>query len=80
MAEAECNDIKNVVKLEEQEAHNITYAHMFFGFGDGSLNIRRRTHLCIWLQIIQSWTGISGVTMYGPSKCLVLSPNSANPA
>ena len=55
-----------MVSMERQESHNITYFHMFFGIGSGKLHIGRRTHLCIMIQIMQSWTGISGVTMYGP--------------
>lgn len=65
-AENELKDIQNVVALERQETNNITYYHMFFGVGSGKLHIGRRTHLCIAIQIMQSWTGISGVTMYGP--------------
>ncbi|PVH76950.1 MFS transporter [Cadophora sp. DSE1049] len=67
IAESELQDIQNVVVHEKQEAKTITYIGMFFGIGDGNLHLRRRTHLCIWIQIIQSWTGISGVTMYGPA-------------
>jgi hypothetical protein len=59
-AERELIDIQNVFVHEKQEAQNITYFSMFFGIGDGNLHLRRRTHLCIWIQIIQSWTGISG--------------------
>ncbi|EHY57952.1 MFS-type transporter oryC [Exophiala dermatitidis] len=67
VAAIELRDIQNVVDMEKHEEHNITYFSMFFGTGRGSLHITRRTHLCIWLQIMQSWTGISGVTMYGPT-------------
>lgn len=66
IAASELKDIQNVVAMEKEESHNITYLHMFFGIGSGNLHIGRRTHLCIAIQIMQSWTGISGVTMYGP--------------
>lgn len=67
-AEAELSDIRNVVELERKTSHQNTYFHMFFGIGSGKLHTGRRVQLCIWLQIMQSWTGISGVTMFGPSK------------
>ncbi|KAK5681967.1 hypothetical protein LTS10_006502 [Elasticomyces elasticus] len=40
---------------------------MFFGIGSGKLHTGRKVQLCIGLQIMQSWTGISGVTMFGPT-------------
>ncbi|OQV08619.1 hypothetical protein CLAIMM_12861 isoform 2 [Cladophialophora immunda] len=67
IAATELRDIQNVVGMEKSKGHDITYFSMFFGTGKGNLHITRRTHLCIWLQIMQSWTGISGVTMYGPT-------------
>lgn len=30
----------------------------------GTLHIGRRVQLCIWLQILQEWIGIAGVTIY----------------
>ncbi|KAK5709343.1 hypothetical protein LTR17_019856 [Elasticomyces elasticus] len=66
-AEAELADIRNVVALERKTSHQSTYYHMFFGIGSGKLHTGRRVQLCIWLQIMQSWTGISGVTMFGPT-------------
>lgn len=67
-AEAELSDIRSVVELERKTSHQNTYFHMFFGIGSGKLHTGRRVQLCIWLQIMQSWTGISGVTMFGPSE------------
>ena len=66
-ADAELADIRNVVNLERKTSHRSTYFHMFFGIGSGKLHTGRRVQLCIWLQIMQSWTGISGVTMFGPT-------------
>lgn len=70
-AESELADIRNVVALERKMAHGTSYFHMFFGIGSGKLHTGRRVQLVIWLQIMQSWTGISGVTMFGPSKSSV---------
>ncbi|KFZ18434.1 hypothetical protein V501_01211 [Pseudogymnoascus sp. VKM F-4519 (FW-2642)] len=66
VAEAELNSIKSVIELE-QHAEGTTYIQMFFGLKDGKLHTARRVQLVIWLQIIQCWTGIAGVTMYGPT-------------
>lgn len=70
-AQAELADIRRVVELERATAHGNTYLHMFFGVGAGKLHTARRVQLCIWLQILQSWTGIAGITMFGPSTCLL---------
>ncbi|KAJ5090076.1 hypothetical protein N7532_008760 [Penicillium argentinense] len=35
--------------------------------GDKGTNLGRRAWLCIWLQIMASWTGISAVTAYAPT-------------
>lgn len=67
-AEAELADIRNVVALEQKMSHQQSYFHMFFGTGSGDLHTGRRVQLVIWLQIMQSWTGISGITMFGPSE------------
>lgn len=66
-AEAELADIRDIVQLE-QSSHGTSYIHMLFGLGSGKLHVGRRVQLVIWLQIIQCWTGIAGITMYGPSK------------
>jgi hypothetical protein len=39
---------------------------MFFGIGSGKLHTGRRVQLVIWLQILQEWIGIAGITIYGP--------------
>jgi hypothetical protein len=74
VAEAEYNDIRNVIELEKS-SEGTSYIHMLFGLKSGKLHTGRRVQLVIWLQIIQCWTGIAGVTMYGPSKCLLLQNN-----
>ncbi|TLD15255.1 hypothetical protein PspLS_10690 [Pyricularia sp. CBS 133598] len=66
-AEAEYNDIKNVVALEVRESTQNSYLHMLFGIGSGELHTGRRVQLVIWLQIMQEWVGIAGVTVYAPT-------------
>ncbi|KAM5430892.1 putative dihydrolipoyl dehydrogenase [Microsporum canis] len=64
-AEAEFNDIKQVAALEE--TYSTSYLSMFTGRGSGKLHIGRRVHLVVWLQIMQEWVGIAGVTIYAPT-------------
>ncbi|KAF8537071.1 putative MFS monosaccharide transporter [Trichophaea hybrida] len=42
------------------------YMSMIFGTGKGGMHITRRTYLIIWLQVIQEWVGVAGVTVYAP--------------
>lgn len=65
--EAELSEIEAVVELEQGAGKNTSYFHILLGIGWGELHIARRVQLVVWLQILQSWTGIAGVTMYGPS-------------
>ncbi|KAL1858432.1 hypothetical protein Plec18170_002630 [Paecilomyces lecythidis] len=69
-AALEMREIEAIVELEKESGENITYFHMLFGVGKSDLHLARRVQLVVWLQIIQSWTGIAGVTMYAPSKSL----------
>ncbi|GKU07510.1 mfs monosaccharide protein [Fusarium langsethiae] len=66
-AHAEYTDIKNIVQLETKESSKNSYFHMFFGIGSGELHTGRRVQLVIWLQIMQEWVGIAGVTVYAPT-------------
>lgn len=66
-AELEYQDIRNIVQLESKESSKNSYFHMFFGIGSGELHTGRRVQLVIWLQIIQEWVGIAGVTIYAPT-------------
>ncbi|UPK95412.1 hypothetical protein LCI18_006347 [Fusarium solani-melongenae] len=66
-AQAEYQDIKNIVQLENKESSKNSYIHMLFGIGSGELHTGRRVQLVIWLQIIQEWVGIAGVTVYAPT-------------
>jgi MFS family permease len=63
----EMREIEAVVELEGDDKHT-TYFHMLFGRGQKDLHVARRVQLVIWLQILQSWSGIAGITMYAPSK------------
>lgn len=63
-AEAEYQDIKNIVQHERETARSNSYYSMLFGIGSGKLHTGRRVQLVIWLQIMQEWVGIAGVTVY----------------
>jgi hypothetical protein len=63
VAEAEFQDIVNVSRLEVEAAGRTSYFAMFTGRGSGNLHIARRVQLVIWLQIMQEWVGIAGVTV-----------------
>ena len=65
-AEAEFQDVRNIVQLERKTAKSSSYLHMFFGWKSGKLHTGRRVQLVIWLQILQEWIGIAGITIYGP--------------
>ncbi|EMR63583.1 putative mfs monosaccharide protein [Eutypa lata UCREL1] len=66
-AEAEYQDIRQIVALETKESQKNSYIHMLFGVGSGKLHTGRRVQLVIWLQILQEWVGIAGVTIYAPT-------------
>ena len=71
LAEAEFQDIRNVAELEKNSGKIRSYFHMLWdvmpkavgGGSSGTLHIGRRVQLVIWLQIIQQWIGIAGVTI-----------------
>ena len=54
-AEAEFQDIRNIVELERKTSKQSSYISMFFGIGSGKLHTGRRVQLVIWLQILQEW-------------------------
>ncbi|KAK9323091.1 general substrate transporter [Lipomyces orientalis] len=66
-AEDEYKDIVSNVQLVHQNSDKISYFRMFFGIGSGNLHIGRRVQLVVWLQILQEWIGIAGVTVYAPT-------------
>lgn len=70
-AEVEFQEIQSIIALEEENSKQNSYWNMFFDFGNsGKLHTGRRVQLVIWLQIIQEWVGIAGVTVYAPSKSI----------
>lgn len=66
-AEAEFQDIRNIAELERKTAKTQSYFSMLFGIGSGKLHTGRRVQLVIWLQIMQEWIGIAGVTIFAPT-------------
>jgi hypothetical protein len=68
-ADSEFRDILNIAELEKTISHNHSYLAMLFGYKSGKLHLGRRVQLVIWLQIMQEWVGIAGVTI-----CMTLTP------
>ncbi|KAB8261196.1 general substrate transporter [Aspergillus pseudonomiae] len=66
-AEAEFLDIQNVAEMEKSMNHSTSYLAMLFGYKTGKLHLGRRVQLVVWLQIMQEWVGIAGVTVYAPT-------------
>ncbi|KAI0886900.1 general substrate transporter [Annulohypoxylon maeteangense] len=66
VADAELHGIRQVVELEKS-SEGTSYLQMLFGINCGKLHTGRRVQLVIWLQIMQCWTGIAGITMFGPT-------------
>ncbi|KAL2050906.1 hypothetical protein ABVK25_008804 [Lepraria finkii] len=66
-AEMEFQDIRSIAEIERKTSHSQNYLYMLFGIGSGELHIGRRVQLVIWLQIMQEWIGIAGVTIYQPT-------------
>lgn len=62
-ADSEFRDILNIAELEKSISHNHSYLAMLFGYKSGKLHLGRRVQLVIWLQIMQEWVGIAGVTI-----------------
>jgi hypothetical protein len=60
-----------VAELEKTINHSNSYLSMLFGYKSGKLHLGRRVQLVIWLQIMQEWVGIAGVTV-----CMSLLPAS----
>jgi Sugar (and other) transporter len=69
LAEAEFQDIRSVSQLEKKAGNRTSYWSMFTGRGSGDLHTGRRVQLVIWLQIMQEWVGIAGVTICESKPC-----------
>ena len=67
VAENELQSIISMRDLEVDTAKQQSYFAMFFGLNSGKLHTGRRVQLVIWLQILQEWIGIAGITIYGPT-------------
>ncbi|KAI7858574.1 general substrate transporter [Circinella umbellata] len=63
----EYNQIIEAIQIESAEGEP-TYFSMLFHYD--KLNIPRRVHLSIWLQILQELTGIGVITVYAPTVFL----------
>lgn len=59
----EFSEITNAIKEEESEGEP---GYLSMLFVKDKLNIPRRVHLSVWLQIIQELTGIGVITVYAP--------------
>lgn len=59
----EYNDIVTAIKEEEEEGEP---GYLSMILKKDKLNIARRVHLSVWLQIIQELTGIGVITVYAP--------------
>ncbi|MCJ1475719.1 hypothetical protein MMC13_004382 [Lambiella insularis] len=66
LAEAEFQDIRHIVEHERKSSQQNSYLAIFFGWKSGQLHTGRRVQLVVWLQILQEWIGIAGITIYGP--------------
>ncbi|KAK9362916.1 general substrate transporter [Lipomyces starkeyi] len=66
-ARDEFEDILNIIELEKESSQRNSYVRMFFGIGSRKLHLGRRVQLVVWLQILQEWIGIAGVTVYAPT-------------
>jgi hypothetical protein len=62
-ADLEFREISHIAELEKSMTHDHSYLAMLFGHKSGKLHLGRRVQLVIWLQIMQEWTGIAGVTV-----------------
>lgn len=52
---------------DSKPASPLQFAKVLLGRGEGkAAHLGRRAWLCIWLQIMASWTGITAVTAYSP--------------
>lgn len=78
LAEAEFQDVRNVVELERKTSTQSSYLAMLFGWNSGKLHTGRRVQLVIWLQILQEWIGIAGITIYGPTIFTIAGISSAD--
>jgi hypothetical protein len=70
------SEIEAIIKLKKESGDQITYLHMFFGLGKKDLNIAWRVQLVVWLQMLQYWSGIAGITMYAQVSDTIFGPSA----
>ncbi len=66
MVVAEMESIIYQEQIECTTTGKMTYFHMITGYGRDKLHITRRVWLCFGLMIMQLWSGIFAVSVYGP--------------
>jgi MFS family permease len=55
------------IAADSKPSSPIKFAKVLVGRGEGkAAHLGRRAWLCLWLQIMASWTGITAVTAYSP--------------
>jgi len=55
------------LSADSKPSSPIQFAKVLLGVGEGkAAHLGRRAWLCLWLQIMASWTGITAVTAYSP--------------
>lgn len=65
-AETEFQGVCTLARLEKEDPQQHSYWNMLSGMGTGKAHTARRVQLVVWLQILQEWIGIAGITIYGP--------------
>lgn len=63
---SEFQNVCALAKLDREEPKQASYWSMLTGIGTGKAHTARRVQLVVWLQILQEWIGIAGITIYGP--------------
>ena len=64
LAEAEFQDIRNIVELERKTSKTNSYLAMLFGWKSGKLHTGRRVQLVVWLQILQEVSLLGAVVSF----------------
>lgn len=65
-ADSEFQNVCALARLEKEDPKQSSYWSMLTGIGTGKAHTARRVQLVVWLQILQEWIGIAGITIYGP--------------
>lgn len=65
-ADSEFQNVCALARLDQEDPKQASYWSMLTGIGTGKAHTARRVQLVVWLQILQEWIGIAGITIYGP--------------